>query len=237
MGIRRSCAVCAVRAEAMCATLQSEQLNRLNRIAYRRHYNAGQFIVGAGQRQEWFATLLSGVVKLTKTMPDGRHQIVGLLFASDFLGRPFLESSPYSVEAATAVELCCVERSYFEELMLNSPALKQQFLERTLNDVDAARDWMVLLGRKTAEEKAASLILMMARRGRTGNGEHPAHPMEVELPLSRTEMAEYLGVRIETISRQLGRLREAGVIETPSARTIAVRDMRGLARLAGGDAA
>src|SRR5262245_9702544 len=106
----RSCAVCNVRHRALCGVLAREALPRLSRVVYQRRYAAGQFIAGAGQRQEWFATVLSGVVKLIKVMPDGRQQIVGLLYAADFLGRPFAPGSPYRAEAATTVELCCMER-------------------------------------------------------------------------------------------------------------------------------
>jgi CRP/FNR family transcriptional regulator len=175
------------------------------------------------------------VVKLTRAMCDGRQQIVGLLFASDLLGRPFSDASPFGAEAATSVELCCLERPYFEELLQQAPEMKQRLLERTLNEVDAAREWMLVLGRKTAEEKVASLILLMAQRMGSRSSavplERPAS--RFDLPLSRTEVAEYLGLRIETISRQLGRLRAAGIIDTEGGRTLAVRDMAKLELLAG----
>ena len=235
MSKRRSCAMCAVRHGALCRTLQKEQLSRLNHVANQRQYAAGQLIAGAGQRQDWFATVLSGVVKLTKTMSDGREQIVGLLFASDFLGRPFGSGSPYGAEAATAVELCCLGRQYFEDLMLNCPDMKQLYLERTLNEVDAGHEWMLLLGRKTAEEKVASLVLLMAKRMRPEIADRSAESLALhfDLPLSRTEMAEYLGLRIETVSRQIRHLRAAGVIETQNGRAITVHDIGKLGRMAG----
>jgi CRP/FNR family transcriptional regulator, anaerobic regulatory protein len=234
---RRSCAVCAVRHRALCGALAREALPRLGRVVYQRRYNAGQFIAGAGQRQEWFATVLSGVVKLTKVMPDGRQQIVGLLFAADFLGRPFAANSPYRAEAATSVELCCVERRYFEDLILNCPGVRQSLLERAFNEIDAARDWMLVLGCKTAEEKVASLLLLIIKRMRaTRADEHLApEPIGCELPLSRTEMAEYLGLRIETVSRQIKRLRSAGIIEIETGRGIKVPAIGELERIAGKD--
>ena len=116
--------------------------------------------------EDWFANVLSGVVKLTKTLADGRQQIVELLFPSDFLGRPFKAGSGYVAEAATPVELCCFNRQPFEALMHEWPSLKQLFLERTLDEVEAAREWMLLLGRKSAEEKVAALILLVLRRMR-----------------------------------------------------------------------
>lgn len=232
---RRSCAVCAVRHRALCGAVAPEALPRLGRVVYQRHYSAGQFIAGAGQRQEWFATVLSGVVKLTKVMSDGRQQIVGLLFAADFLGRPFAANSHYRAEAATTVELCCVERRYFEDLILNCPGVRQSLLERAFDDIDAARDWMLVLGCKTAEEKVASLILLIIRRMREirGDGHVSSGPTVYELPLSRTEMAEYLGLRIETVSRQIKRLRTAGIIEIENGRGLKVPAVGELERIAG----
>ena len=222
-----SCAVCAIRHRALCGTIAKEKLCRVRQITSQRRYSAGQSIVGAGQREDWFATVLSGVVTLTKTLADGRQQIVGLLFTSDFLGRPFGRSSACGAEAATAVELCCLERQYLDDLMLNCSDMRQLFLERTLNELDAAREWMLLLGRKTAEEKVASLILLMAKRmcSKTGVGRVQPNALHFALPLSRTKMAEFLGLRIETVCRQIRRLRAAGVIETDNGRALTVTDI------------
>jgi CRP/FNR family transcriptional regulator len=181
---------------------------------------------------DWCAHVVSGVVKLTLALPDGRQQIVGLLFPSDFLGRPFKDRAPFTAEAASVVELCCVGRPYFEQLLQEHPDMKQLLLERTLDAVDAARDWMLLLGCKTAGERVATLILLIARRTRAARCAPCAEeqPMRFDLPLSRTEMAEFLGLRTETISRQLRRLHAAGLIEMPSPRSIAVRDLGALER-------
>jgi CRP/FNR family transcriptional regulator len=217
--------------------LSAEQLARLNRVSYRRHYPAGRLIAAGEQAPDWFGNVISGVVKLTKTVPDGRQQIVGLLFPSDFLGRPFSMRSPCTAEAATAVELCCFPRRHFEELIERQPELKQLFLERMLDEVDAAREWMFVLGRKSAGEKVATLIGLMARRMRGASCEASAqpYPLHFDLPLSRTEMADYLGLRIETVSRQLKRLRDAGVIEATPGRAVTVRDVGALARMVKAD--
>jgi CRP/FNR family transcriptional regulator, anaerobic regulatory protein len=229
---RNPCSECGIRSRALCCALPPEQLAALNRISYRRRYPAGRLISGI-ETEDWFANVLSGVVKLTKTLADGRQQIVQLLFPSDFLGRPFRAGAGYVAEAATAVELCCFSRQPFESLMHAWSPLKQLFLERTLDEVEAAREWMLLLGRKSAEEKVAALILLVLRRMRPAGCGAAAQPDSVrfDLPLSRTEMADFLGLRIETVSRQLAILREAGVIETARGRTVVVRDVAALERM------
>ena len=218
--------------------LSPQQLAILNRRSFRKRYPAGQLIAGVSATEEWCATIIQGVIKLIKALPDGRQQIVALLFPSDFLGRPFRAASPYAVETATEVQLCCYSRRHFEQLLTEQADLKQLFLERTLDAVDAARDWMLLLGRKNACEKVAALLLMIARR--TGPAACTAcaadQSQRIELPLSRTEMADYLGLRLETVSRQLNRLEAAGVIKRLDRRGIAVCDVRTLEQMSGSDA-
>jgi CRP/FNR family transcriptional regulator len=228
-----SCRDCAIRSEALCSALPMEDLARFNRASHRKRYRPGSVIVGSGEQPDWFGNVVSGVVKLTLTLPDGRQQIVGLLFPSDFLGRPFKDRTPYTAEAATVVELCCFGRRHFERLLGEQPAVRDLFIERTLDAVDAARDWMLLLGCKSAEERVATLILLIARRRCAARCEDCAQgqPLHFELPLSRTDMAEYLGLRIETVSRQLRRLSAAGVIETASRRFVTVRNMAALERI------
>ncbi|HEX6000819.1 MAG TPA: Crp/Fnr family transcriptional regulator [Hyphomicrobiaceae bacterium] len=240
-----SCRDCAIRSDALCGAMQAEELAQLNRVAHRKRFRPGSVIMGNGEPPDWCANIVSGVIKLTLTLADGRQQIVGLLFPSDFLGRPYKDRSPYTAEAATIVELCCFSRRHFEQILEEQPAPRRLYIERTLDCVDAARDWMLLLGCKSAEERVATLILLIARRRRTswlgagpGSGLPPgqppdaaSQPLHFELPLSRTDMAEYLGLRIETVSRQLRRLSTAGIIATSSRRFVTVRDVAALERI------
>jgi CRP/FNR family transcriptional regulator, anaerobic regulatory protein len=137
------------------------------------------------------------------------------------------------------VQLCCYGRAHFEGFLEEQSALKQIFLERTLDAVDAARDWMLLLGRKTAREKVAALLLTILRRTSlpcpTCAGTESG---QLILPLTRNEMADYLGLRVETISRQLKRLEEdGGIIKRVDPRHILVPDVKVLAQIAGPDLA
>jgi CRP/FNR family transcriptional regulator len=216
--------------------LNNQQLTRLNRHSYRRWYPAGQLIAGVSQSDDWCATVLSGVIKLSKLLPDGRQQIVALLFPGDFLGRPYRAEFPYAAETATEVHLCCYGRTYFEGFLQEQPELKQTFLEQTLDSVDAARDWMLLLGRKSAREKVAALLLTVLHRTAQpcADCEHESC-RQLTLPLSRTEMADYLGLRLETVSRQLKQLEATGAIKRIDPRRISVADAAALADIAGPD--
>ncbi len=121
--------------------------------------------------------------------------------------------------------------------MLNTPHVAQRLLEMTLDELDAAREWMLLLGRKTAREKIASLLLIIARRDASVKMQTPRGRMSFDLPLTREAMADYLGLTLETVSRQVSALkRDGGVIELAGKRAITVPDMDRLMVEAGDDA-
>lgn len=214
--------------------LSAQQLANFNRRSFRKHFARGQPIAGVSLAERWCATILSGVVKLTMTVPDGRQQTVALLFPSDFLGRPFQAAGVCVAEAATEVELCCYRLGEFERLLAEVPEIKHLFLERTLDAVDAAREWMVLLGCLDAREKVAALLLMIGRRTRPTSFTASKAPI-IELPLSRGEIADCLGLRYESVSRQLSRLERAALIQRVGKRGVVLLDIAALERTSLGD--
>lgn len=230
----RHCETCAVRHRALCGALSSDEIGRLNAIAMHRRIPAGKVILSDQETQSYFANVISGVIKLSKTLADGRQQIVGLQFPSDFLGRPFGARVAYEAQAATDVYLCTYSKAQFEKLIKEFPGIEHRLFAHTLDELDAAREWMLLLGRKSAREKVASLLLMVARRSQSV-GCAPsagAKGVKFDLPLSRLEIADYLGLTIETVSRQLSALKAAGVISLPSQREVHVPDLEALEKAA-----
>ena len=226
------CASCEARHKGICGALAPEQVVTFARSSTKRKARAGEELVGDAESIDHFSNVLSGVVKLTKSMADGRQQIVGLQFAPDFLGRPFKAESAVTAQAATEVDLCSFPRGELERMMVEQPGLEQRLLRQTLTELDQARDWMLTLGRKTAAEKLAGFLLMIARKI------HPsAEPCKrasaFDLPLSRAEIADFLGLTIETVSRQLTRLRSDGVILIQHNRHVIVEDLARLALRAG----
>jgi CRP/FNR family transcriptional regulator, anaerobic regulatory protein len=232
-GVPVLCAPCEARHRGICGALTSDQLLALAKHSIKHKTEVGEELVGDAQKVEHYSNVLSGVVKLTKTLADGRHQIVGLQFAPDFLGRPFKSESAVTAEAATEVKLCSFPRKTLERMMVEQPDLQQRLLGQTLRELDQAREWMVTLGRKTAAEKVASFLLMIARNI------DPTAPMDrkvqtFDLPLSRAEIADFLGLTIETVSRQLTHLRKSGMIRVEPNRRIVVGDLDKLAECSGG---
>src|SRR5579883_2996708 len=210
-----SCDSCAIRHKAVCEALNATEIQALNRISRRKTVPIGQVILGEGEPRTIFANIVSGVVKLTKTLDDGRQHIIGLLFVSDFLGRAFREDNPYFAEAATEVELCVFPTSGFERILSEHPGLEHRLFKFMLTELDACQEWMLLLARKKAEERVASFLLMIARRIPSLGCAHTPDTgvVRFQLPLSRSEIADCLGLTIETVSRQMTRLKTKGVIE------------------------
>ncbi len=220
-----SCDTCLVRNRAICGVLERDVLEDLNRIGRRRKIRRGETVIWEGDDAPVVANVIEGVLKLTTTTGDGREQIVGVSFPSDFIGRPFGKSSANSATALADGELCIFTRANFDAFAKDHPELEHELLERTLTELDRAREWMLLLGRKSASERLATLLVEMARRIGRQSCSGPAQPAsEIDLPLSRQQIADLLGLTVETVSRQLTKLREAGIIATPDRRTVEILD-------------
>ncbi len=235
LSFEKDCSECPIRHRAVCARCEPDELDRLESMRFYRHYKAGQTIVWSGDDMAFVGSVVAGIATLSQTMEDGRRQMVGLLLPSDFLGRPGRSRAPYDVTATTDLTLCCFKRKPFEGLMVSTPHVAQRLLEMTLDELDAAREWMLLLGRKTAREKIASLIAIIARRDAALNHHNPAAAFTFDLPMTREAMADYLGLTLETVSRQVSALKRAGVIELVGKRTVTIPDFSALMDETGDD--
>ncbi|WIV50931.1 Crp/Fnr family transcriptional regulator [Marivivens sp. LCG002] len=229
------CGECPIRHRAVCAKCDSDELERLEAIKYYRTYEAGQTIAWAGDEMSFLGSVVRGVATLSQTLEDGRTQMLGLLLPSDFIGRPGRSASAYDVTAVSEVTLCCFRRRPFEQLMAVTPHVAERLLDMTLDELDAAREWMLILGRKTAREKIASLLAIIARRESTLTMGNLKGRIEINLPLTREAMADYLGLTLETVSRQISALKREGIITLDGKRKILVEDFEALLAETGDD--
>jgi CRP/FNR family transcriptional regulator len=233
---RDKCVDCKIRHRAVCSYCSTDELAQLDAIKFYRDFVPGQEIVAAGEETEFLGSVVNGVVSLSKTMADGRRQTVGLMFPSDFIGRPMRPVAPFDAVALTPLRLCLFSRSNFERILRDSPALEKRLLEMTLDELDAAHDRMLILGRKTAQEKIATFLTALARRAAALVNESPDGGISFELPMTREAIADYLGTTLETVSRKLTGLRNAGVIDLVDARQIRVPNYLALLDVAAEDA-
>ncbi len=232
---RTRCASCAIRERAICAYCEPDELETLDAIKSYRAYAKGSEIVVAGERTPFVASIVSGVVSLSKTLADGRRQVIGLQFQSDFLGGAFRDDASCDAVAASDVLLCQFERAAFDRLLRDTPHLRDRLLDLTLDELDAARDWMTLLGQKTAREKVAAFLLMIAKRSVPPGARSPASGVATvaELPITRAEIGEHLGLTIETVSRQLSKLKAERLIDFETTRRFRIPNVSALAAEAG----
>jgi CRP/FNR family transcriptional regulator len=218
------CESCAARAVSICGAMHDQDLGRLSGARTSRQIEAGETFLNEGDAATHFLSIIDGAVKVYKLMPDGRRQITGFLFAGDLLGLAVNDAYTYSAEALTPVAVCRFPRQQFERLLDDFPKVEKRLLAMAAGELAAAQEQMLLLGRKTAHERIASFLLMLARRqerfGRSAT--------ELELSMTRTDIADYLGLTTETASRVFTSLKKRGWIELASGKVIlSDRDMLG----------
>jgi CRP/FNR family transcriptional regulator len=225
-----SCSACAVRSLALCAVLDAVDIKRLGEIAQSDRYEAGQTIFSEGDPADALFNVVAGAVKLYKLLPDGRRQIIGFLASGDFLGLALAETYAFTAETLTGSTLCRFPRRRLEALLHDVPRLQHQLFVVTATELAAAQDQMLLLGRKTAREKICSFLLALSHRA-VQRG-HKANP--VFLPMSRADIADYLGLTTETVSRTVTQLKTTGVISLQEGNRILIADLDELCDLAEG---
>lgn len=230
-----SCDTCLVRNRAICSALDSTEIEALNAIGRRRTLQPGDPLIWEGEDSLLVANVIQGMLKLTNCTEDGREQIVGVVYPSDFIGRPFSGTSNHSVTALTDAEVCLFARADFDRIAGGNQALEHKLLKRTLDELDRSRKWMLLLARKSAEEKIATFLLDMSERLVDPGCEAPDGELldEFELPFSRQQIGDILGITIETASRQMTRLKRESIIDLPTRRTVRICDRAALEAMAG----
>ena len=137
--------------------------------------------------------------------------------------------------AVSDVTLCCFRRGPFEQLMVSTPHVAERLLAMSLDELDAAREWMLILGRKTAREKIASLFTIIARREASAAASPSKGATIIDLALTREAMADYLGLTLETVSRQISALKSDGTIVLEGKRRVLVPDLHRLMQETGDD--
>lgn len=225
-GTRTRCENCLVCKQGACAALDTGARAQLSYMSRRKILPPHTPIFHDGDYVDQYFNVVSGVVKLTKTLADGHQHIIGLKYPPDFMGQMLNQHYSYSSETATDVELCVYPRGPFESFLKQHPELERQIFDMLVHELDVCRDWMILLGRKGAYRRVAGFLLMLARRiPQDGH-------IQFELPLTRAEIADCLGLTVETVSRQFSRLKKKQVIDLPSRHDIAVPDIELLSTVA-----
>lgn len=227
------CAHCHVRRLAICGALEPAELEPMARLVTHKRLAKGDQLFEENAAADHVYTLTSGAMRLCKLLPDGRRQIIGFALPGDFLGLTASQRYFYSAESIAETTLCRFKQSDLAVLFRLFPHLQDRLLRMTSGELAAAQDQMLSLGRKEPVERVASFLASLARRMRRFGDPGPT----VTLPMTRADIADYLGLTIETISRSFTKLKSARIIVLPSPERVFVADPARLAALARGEAA
>src|SRR6266540_614385 len=193
------CSACAVRSLSICGALDQTDLAEFERIARQTHLAPNEALFTAGQLAGSVHNLTAGVARLYKLLPDGRRQVIGFALPGDFLGTAPSDRYTFSADAIDAVSVCRLPADAFAHFIEQRPHFLLRITEFAARELMLAQEQMLLLGRRTAEEKvAAFLVGWRARLALIGD-----ERQTIALPMSRQDIADYLGLTIETVSRTL----------------------------------
>jgi CRP/FNR family transcriptional regulator len=216
-----------VRHLVLCAAVKDDELPLIEAIVSATSLEPGQTLFGEGEPVCYAYNVAAGTLRLFKLLPDGRRQITGFALAGDFVGLSSGGMHPYGAEAVDRVELCRFPLQGLSGLFARVPEMEHRLLEMRDSELVAAQDRMMLLGRKTPVEKIATFLLeISARQMNWGRAASP-----VILPMTRGDIADYLGLTVETVSRCFTRLKADGAIALPEPTSVVLLDRERLQRL------
>lgn len=224
------CEGCEARGEAACGVLDGGELKAFRNLGWNVNLKAGQTLFHEGDPASRVFTLTRGMIKLYKLFADGRCHVTGFLHRGDFLGITVDDHHAFSAEAIEDAQLCSFPRNLFDDFVANHSGMERELYHKAEHELAAAQQQMVLLGRKTAVERVASFLLLAATQARR---ETSSTTTIVHLPMLRSDIADYLGLTKETVSRMLSQLIQSRLIRLKKQDTVEIRDWAALERCAG----
>ena len=226
-----NCIDCPQRSRMMCASMPTELLTQLGGIAHRMKVTKGSSLFYEGDDADFVYNVTEGFLRLTRVGVDGRRQVLGFLTTGDYLGHTRKEQYSLSAEALTDVRVCRFARGALEALLHKSPAMEHQFHLMTAGLLDDMLDLVFTLGRKNAMERVASFLVHFCDRQSVSD-----MPLrDIKLPMTRADIADFLGLTLETVSRAFSRLKRDGVIDIEHAHTIRLLDRGRLIEMSAGE--
>lgn len=213
------CDTCTARSLTICASLSSEDQAKLSALSTVACFQPHQMLFQEGDSADNVYNITSGSVSISKSMADGRRQITGFLGPGDFLGLNTRNTYTVSAEALIETRVCRFSRQSFQKLLADTPSLEHRLLAVAETELATAQEQILLLGRKTAMERIASFLLLQSERIKARG--LPATP--ISLPMTRAEVADYLGLTIETVSRCFTKLRKLEVIGLPASDRVQIK--------------
>jgi CRP/FNR family transcriptional regulator len=227
------CLKCGSRSVGLCAPLDAAALDDMSGESERLGLEPREAIFRQGDTARHVYTLTEGMARLTRVLPDGRQAVIGFRFAGDILGFTPEPEHAFGAEMLTRGKVCRLDRRRLEQMFRRYPVMERRFLELCVRELSASQDHILALGRFSAEERVAAFVISLVeaqqRRGHAG--------AVFELPATRADIGEFLGLTLETVSRAISAFRKRGWIRLHGHSGIELTDRDALAGLAAGEGA
>ncbi len=213
------CNSCPVSTISFCTILDEHGLEEFSAMSTTKIYSDSELIFTEGKVNQYVGSIIEGIVKIYKLLDDGRQQIVSLAFPGDLLGNIIDPEYSYFAEAIGQCKICFYQVSRINNFAESNPLIYRSILTKTNEQLSDARDWLLLLGRKSAKEKIASFLLLLADR----NNAKSTQP-RFKIPLKRQEIADFLGLTIETVSRNFSNFKNQQIIREQVGHMVTIVD-------------
>jgi CRP/FNR family transcriptional regulator len=227
------CGTCGSRVAGLCRPLDAASLDDVLAEAEQLTLAPKHVLFDEGDRAGHVFTLVQGTAKLTRLLPDGREQVLGFRFAGDVLGYTGAARYPFAAQLLTPAHVCRLERRRLDALLQRYPALERRLLDLCVQELAATQDQLVTVGRRTAEARVAAFLLSLAEAGRRRNQLGAV----LDMPMTRSDIADFLGLTLETVSRTLTAFRRRGWVREPAHARVELLRREALTELTDGSAA
>jgi CRP/FNR family transcriptional regulator, anaerobic regulatory protein len=230
LSIGHPCQGCEVRTRAVCGVLDCKDLAEFKKMGKEVNIHSKQTLFHEGERATRVFTLTSGSLKLYTLLADGRCHVAGFMHPGDFLGITLEEEHAFTAEALEDVELCSFPRKAFENFLDDHPLMERELYRMAAHELSAAHQQQLLLARKTANERLATFLLLLVDQQEEFT---TSTNKVIRLAMNRMDVADYLGLTKETVSRLLSAMRRDRLIRLQSLDRIEILDLDRLTQLAG----
>jgi CRP/FNR family transcriptional regulator len=226
----QACERCGSRVSGLCQPLDSAALDEITSEAAHFVLPAHSAVFREGDPAGRVFTLVDGFAKLSRLLPDGKQQVVGFRFAGDVIGYTTLKNYPFDAELLTEARICRLDRAQLDGLLRRYPQLERRMLDLCVQELTATQEQLVTVGRRSAEARVAAFLISLVEASR-----RRGQPRQVlEMPMTRADIADFLGLTLETVSRSLTAFRKRGWIREPVHHRVELLNVPAITALAEG---
>ena len=218
------CSLCKIRSYSFCRCLNDDQLEIFSKVSFEKKFTDKENIFLQNDPSTHLYNITEGNVKIYQLLDDGRIQIIGFLYPGDFFGTYKNNKYNYSAEAIGNLRVCVFDQRILDKYMDQNPILAKELLNQTSYELTLAQDRMTVMGRLNAIEKIAIFFINISnQRKRIGWQSNP-----ISLSMARQDIADYLGLTIETVSREISKLKTSNIIKIISSKQLFINDFEKL---------